>query len=127
MSTIANPLRVLLVDDSQTIRRAVETVLQKANCDVVTANDGFEALAVVADWQPELILIDIMMPRVNGYEFCSVVKHNRRFKQIPVILISSREGFFDKAKGRVVGCDGYLTKPFSQTELIKLIQSHVGA
>jgi twitching motility two-component system response regulator PilG len=126
MLTIADKLRVLVVDDSKTIRQVVEKILSKAQCDIVTAADGFEALSLVIDFRPDVVLLDIMMPRLNGYEVCALIKHNQRLKHIPVILLSSKEGLFDQAKGRVVGCDGYVTKPFRHTDLLNGIKKIVG-
>jgi len=118
-------LRVMVIDDSKTIRRTAETLLKKEGCEVVTATDGFEALAKIADHQPQIIFVDIMMPRLDGYQTCALIKNNSAFKSTPVIMLSSKDGLFDKAKGRIVGSDQFLTKPFSKEELLDAIQAHV--
>ena len=121
-----NGLKILVVDDSKTIRRTAETLLAKEGCQVFTAIDGFDALSKIADHQPDLIFVDIMMPRLDGYQTCSLIKHNKVFKQTPVIMLSSKDGLFDRARGRIVGSDKYLTKPFSKEDLINAINTHVG-
>ncbi len=118
-------LKVLVIDDSKTIRRTAETLLSKEGCDVYTAEDGFDALAKIADHQPDIVFVDIMMPRLNGYETCSLIKHNRMFRSTPVIMLSSKDGLFDRARGRIVGSEQYLTKPFTKDELLGAIQRHV--
>ncbi|MCY4045874.1 MAG: twitching motility response regulator PilG [Cellvibrionales bacterium] len=118
-------LKVMVIDDSKTIRRTAETLLSKVGCNVITAIDGFDALAKIADVKPNIIFVDIMMPRLDGYQTCALIKNNSEFKSTPVIMLSSKDGLFDKAKGRIVGSDQYLTKPFSKTELIDAIESHV--
>ena len=118
-------LKVMVIDDSKTIRRTAETLLQKVGCQVVTATDGFDALAKIADSKPDIIFVDIMMPRLDGYQTCALIKNNREFKETPVIMLSSKDGLFDKAKGRIVGSDEYLTKPFSKNELLGAIKAHV--
>ena len=118
-------LKVMVIDDSKTIRRTAETLLKKEGCDVVTADDGFEALAKIADHQPQIIFVDIMMPRLDGYQTCALIKNNQLFRGTPVIMLSSKDGLFDKAKGRIVGSDQYLTKPFSKEELLGAIKAHV--
>jgi twitching motility two-component system response regulator PilG len=118
-------LKVMVIDDSKTIRRTAETLLKKAGCTVITAIDGFDALAKIADGKPDIIFIDIMMPRLDGYQACALIKNNSAFKSTPVIMLSSKDGLFDKAKGRVVGSDQYLTKPFSKDELLDAIRQHV--
>lgn len=115
----------MVIDDSKTIRRTAETLLQKEGCTVVTAIDGFDALAKIADSKPDLIFVDIMMPRLDGYQTCALVKNNSEFSATPVIMLSSKDGLFDKAKGRIVGADQYLTKPFSKNELLGAIQSQL--
>lgn len=117
-------LTVMVIDDSKTIRRTAEALLQKAGCMVVTATDGFDALAKIADSRPDIIFVDIMMPRLDGYQTCALIKNNSEFRATPVIMLSSKDGLFDKAKGRVVGCDQYLTKPFSKSELLGAISAH---
>ena len=118
-------LKVLVIDDSKVIRRTAETLLAREGCDVVTAEDGFDALAKIADHRPDIVFVDIMMPRLNGYETCSLIKNNRAFRSIPVIMLSSKDGLFDRARGRIVGSEQYLTKPFTKDELIGAIQRHV--
>ncbi len=118
-------LKVMVIDDSKTIRRTAETLLKKAGCEVFTAVDGFDALAKIADNQPNIIFVDIMMPRLDGYQTCALIKNNSRFKSTPVIMLSSKDGLFDRAKGRIVGSDQYLTKPFSKDELLGAIKAHV--
>lgn len=118
-------LKVMVIDDSKTIRRTAETLLKKAGCEVYTAVDGFDALAKIADSHPDIIFVDIMMPRLDGYQACALIKNNSRFKSTPVIMLSSKDGLFDRAKGRIVGSDQYLTKPFSKDELLGAIKAHV--
>ncbi len=120
-----NGLKVMIIDDSKTIRRTAETLLQKEGCDVITAEDGFDALAKIADHKPRIIVVDVMRPRLDGYQTCALIKNNSEFKSTPVIMLSSKDGLFDKAKGRIVGSDQYLTKPFSRNELLEAIQQHV--
>jgi twitching motility two-component system response regulator PilG len=120
-----NGLRVMVIDDSKTIRRTAETLLVKEGCSVLTAVDGFEALAMIADQQPHIIFVDIMMPRLDGYQTCALIKNNQQFKNTPVIMLSSKDGLFDKAKGRVVGAEQYLTKPFTRDELLSAIRQFV--
>ena len=103
----------MVIDDSKTIRRTAETLLKSVGCEVITAIDGFDALAKIADHQPSIIFVDIMMPRLDGYQTCALIKNNSAFKSTPVIMLSSKDGLFDKAKGRIVGSDQFLTKPFS--------------
>jgi len=118
-------LKVMVIDDSKTIRRSAETLLKKAGCDVITANDGFEALSRVADHRPNIIFIDIMMPRLDGYQTTALIKRNNDFKNTPVIMLSSKDGLFDRARGRVVGSEEYLTKPFTKEDLLGAIKRHV--
>jgi twitching motility two-component system response regulator PilG len=120
-----NGLKILVVDDSKTIRRTAETLLAKQGCEVFTAVDGFDALAKIADHRPDIIFVDIMMPRLDGYQTCSLIKHNKVFKDTPVIMLSSKDGLFDRARGRLVGSEQYLTKPFTKDELIGAIATHV--
>lgn len=118
-------LKAMVIDDSKTIRRTAETLLKKVGCEVVTAIDGFDALAKIADHRPDIIFVDIMMPRLDGYQTCALIKNNKEFKSTPVIMLSSKDGLFDRAKGRIVGSDQYLTKPFSRDELLGAISEHV--
>ncbi|MDH3275513.1 MAG: twitching motility response regulator PilG [Gammaproteobacteria bacterium] len=120
-----NGLKILVVDDSKTIRRTAETLLSKEGCQVFTAIDGFDALSKIADHQPDLIFVDIMMPRLDGYETCSLIKHNKMFKETPVIMLSSKDGLFDRARGRIVGSEQYLTKPFTKDELLGAISNQI--
>lgn len=117
-------LKIMVIDDSKTIRRTAETLLKKVGCTVITATDGFDALAKIADSRPDIIFVDIMMPRLDGYQTCALIKNNSAFKSTPVIMLSSKDGLFDKAKGRIVGSDEYLTKPFSKDELLSSIRTH---
>jgi twitching motility two-component system response regulator PilG len=118
-------MRVMVIDDSKTIRRTAETLLKKEGCEVFTASDGFEALSKIADNQPHIIFVDIMMPRLDGYQTCALIKNNQLFRSTPVIMLSSRDGLFDKARGRIVGSEEYLTKPFTREELLSAIRRHV--
>jgi twitching motility two-component system response regulator PilG len=118
-------MKIMVIDDSKTIRRTAETLLKKAGCEVTVATDGFDALAKIADTKPNLIFVDIMMPRLDGYQTCALIKNNSAFQQTPVIMLSSKDGLFDKAKGRIVGSDEYLTKPFSKEELLGAIRQHM--
>ncbi len=118
-------LKIMVIDDSKTIRRTAENLLKKAGCDVVTATDGFEALSLVADHHPDLIFVDIMMPRLDGYQTCALIKNNKAYSDTPVVMLSSKDGLFDRAKGRLAGSDQYLTKPFSRDELLDAIRRHI--
>ena len=118
-------LKVMIIDDSKTIRRTAETLLKKAGCQVVTAEDGFEALSKIVDQRPDLIFVDIMMPRLDGYQTCALIKNNATFKTTPVIMLSSKDGLFDKARGKIVASEEYLTKPFTKKELLNAISNHV--
>ena len=118
-------LKVMVIDDSKTIRRTAETLLQKEGCEVVAASDGYEALAKIADHRPDMIFVDIMMPRLDGYQTCALIKQNKAFRRIPVILLSSKDGLFDRARGRIVGSEQYLTKPFTRDELIETIRNYM--
>jgi twitching motility two-component system response regulator PilG len=117
--------KVMVIDDSKTIRRTAETLLKKEGFEVITATDGFEALSLIADHQPDLILLDIMMPRLDGYQTCALIKHHRVFRHTPVVMLSSKDGLFDRARGRVVGSDNYITKPFTREELLSVIEQHI--
>jgi len=119
-------LKVLVIDDSKTIRRTAETLLKKEGCEVLTAVDGFDALSKIADHRPDIVFVDIMMPRLDGYQTCALIKHNKLFKKTPVVMLSSKDGLFDRARGRIVGSEQYLTKPFTKDELLGAIQKHVG-
>ena len=117
-------LKVMIIDDSKTIRRTAESLLEKAGCTVITAVDGFDALAKIADSDPDVIFVDIMMPRLDGYQTCALIKNNSDFSNKPVIMLSSKDGLFDKARGRIVGSVEYLTKPFSKDELFDAINRY---
>ena len=119
-------VKVMVIDDSKTIRKSAETLLKKAGCEVVTAVDGFEALAKITVHKPDIIFVDIMMPRLDGYQTCALIKNNQNFKATPVIMLSSKDSIFDRARGRIVGSEKYLTKPFSREDLISAITTHVG-
>ena len=122
-----NGVKVMVIDDSKTIRRTAETLLLKEGCEVVTATDGFEALSKISDQQPQIIFVDIMMPRLDGYQTCALIKNNQMFRNTPVVMLSSKDGLFDKARGRIVGSEQYLTKPFTREELLGAIRRHVDA
>jgi twitching motility two-component system response regulator PilG len=115
--------RVLVVDDSNTIRRSAEIFLRQGGHQVVLAEDGFDALSKVNDHDPELIFCDILMPRLDGYQTCAIIKRNARFANVPVIMLSSKDGLFDKARGRMVGSQDYLTKPFTKEQLLKAVDT----
>lgn len=117
-----SPLRVLVIDDSNTIRRSAEIFLRQGGHDVLLAEDGFDALSKVHDFQPQLIFCDILMPRLDGYQTCAIIKRNPRFASVPVVMLSSKDGVFDKARGRMVGSQDYLTKPFTKDQLLQTVQ-----
>ncbi|MEM7294567.1 MAG: response regulator [Pseudomonadota bacterium] len=123
-SEFAN-LTVMVIDDSKTIRRSAENLLTREGCTVVTAEDGFEALAKIAEHKPNIIFVDIMMPRLDGYQTCALIKHNRVFRSTPVIMLSSKDSIFDKARGKIVGSERYLTKPFTREDLLGAIKAYV--
>ena len=116
----------MVIDDSNTIRRSAEIFLKAAGCEVVLAEDGFDALAKIADQHPQVIFVDIMMPRLDGYQTCALIKRNAKFKSTPVIMLSSKDGLFDRARGRMAGSDQYLTKPFTQDSLIEAVNNYIG-
>lgn len=118
-------IKVMVIDDSNTIRRSAEIFLKNAGCDVILAEDGFDALSKIADQHPHIIFIDIMMPRLDGYQTCSLIKRNDRFNTTPVIMLSSKDGLFDRARGRMAGSDEYLTKPFTQETLVAAVTQYV--
>jgi twitching motility two-component system response regulator PilG len=115
-------IKVMVIDDSNTIRRSAEIFLKSSGCQVILAEDGFDALAKISNEHPDLIFVDIMMPRLDGYQTCSLIKRNARYKTTPVIMLSSKDGLFDRARGRMVGSDQYLTKPFTQETLLEAVQ-----
>jgi twitching motility two-component system response regulator PilG len=118
-------VKVMVIDDSNTIRRSAEIFLLQAGCVVVLAEDGFDALAKIADQKPELIFVDIMMPRLDGYQTCALLRRNPKFRNTPIVMLSSKDGLFDRARGRMVGSDLYLTKPFTKDELLKAVATYV--
>lgn len=117
-------VKVMVIDDSNTIRRSAEIFLKSAGCEVILAEDGFDALAKIAEQHPQVIFVDIMMPRLDGYQTCALIKRNARFKSTPVIMLSSKDGLFDRARGRMAGSDQYLTKPFTQETLIDAVSTY---
>jgi twitching motility two-component system response regulator PilG len=119
------PVRVLVIDDSNTIRRSAELFLRQAGYEVILAEDGFDALAKISDHQPQVIFVDIMMPRLDGYQTCALIKQNPQLKSTPVIMLSSKDGVFDRARGRLAGSDRYLTKPFTRDGLVEAINQHL--
>ncbi|GEM_PF-711388 len=114
-------LRVVLIDDSKTVRQSAKALLEGAGCDVVTASDGFESLARIVDHRPDIIFIDITMPRLDGFQTCALIKQNSKFKHIPVVMLTSKDGLFDRARSKLVGADHYITKPFSRDELLDIL------
>ena len=117
-------VKVLVIDDSNTIRRSAEIFLKQGGHQVVLAEDGFDALAKLSDYQPDLVFCDILMPRLDGYQTCAIIKRNPQFAGLPVIMLSSKDGLFDKARGRMVGSQDYLTKPFTKDQLLLAVQTH---
>ena len=126
-TAVGKTLRILVVDDSATIRRSAETMLSKEGCEVITAENGFEALSKITRHHPDLIFVDIMMPRLDGYQTCAIIKNNAEFRNTPVVMLTSKDGLFDMARGRVVGSDQYLTKPFTREELLGAVKQHATA
>jgi twitching motility two-component system response regulator PilG len=116
--------KVLVIDDSNTIRRSAEIFLRQGGYEVVLAEDGFDALSKVSDHDPQLIFCDILMPRLDGYQTCAIIKRNPRFTHVPVIMLSSKDGLFDKARGRMVGSEDYLTKPFTKEQLLRAVEQY---
>jgi twitching motility two-component system response regulator PilG len=114
----------MVIDDSNTIRRSAEIFLKQAGCEVVLAEDGFDALAKLSDHGPDIVFCDVLMPRLDGYQTCALIKNNQMFKSTPVIMLSSKDGLFDKARGRMVGSEDYLTKPFTKDQLLHAVQQH---
>src|SRR3954469_19380394 len=123
-NTNLSGIKVMVIDDSNTIRRSAEIFLAQAGCKVILAEDGFDALAKITDHQPDIVFCDIMMPRLDGYQTCALIKKNTRFAITPVIMLSSKDGLFDRARGRMVGSDEYLTKPFTKDSLLKTVGAH---
>ncbi len=122
MTTTGTSFKVLVVDDSNTIRRSAEIFLKQGGHEVLLADDGFDALAKVNDYQPQLIFCDILMPKLDGYQTCAIIKRHARFANTPVVMLSSKDGVFDKPRGRMVGCQEYLTKPFTKDQLLQAVQ-----
>ena len=126
MTTGGNPtFKVLVVDDSNTIRRSAEIFLKQGGHEVLLADDGFDALSKINDFNPQLIFCDILMPKLDGYQTCAIVKRNEAFASTPVVMLSSKDGVFDKARGRMVGCEDYLTKPFTKDQLLETVERFV--
>ena len=121
MSIPSSGLKVLVIDDSNTIRRSAEIFLKQGGHEVLLAEDGFDALSKVNDYEPHLILCDILMPRLDGYQTCAIIKRNARFSKVPIVMLSSKDGVFDKARGRMVGSQDYLTKPFTKDQLLQTV------
>jgi twitching motility two-component system response regulator PilG len=117
-------IKVMVIDDSNTIRKTAEIFLLQAGAQVVLAEDGFDALAKINDHLPNVVFCDILMPRLDGYQTCALIKKNAKFSATPVIMLSSKDGLFDRARGRMVGSDEYLTKPFTKDSLIKTVAAH---
>jgi len=115
-------VKIMVVDDSKTIRKSAEMLLRRAGCEVLVAEDGFEALSKIVDSHPDLVFVDIMMPRLDGYQTCALIKSNPLFRSTPVIMLSSKDGLFDRARGRVVGSEAYLTKPFTRDEILDAVR-----
>ncbi len=120
----ASAVKVLVIDDSNTIRRSAEIFLKQGGYQVLLAEDGFDALSKVNDHEPDLIFCDILMPRLDGYQTCAIIKRNVKFANTPVIMLSSKDGLFDKARGRMVGSEDYLTKPFTKDQLLQAVEQH---
>ncbi len=127
MSTTASGFKVLVIDDSNTIRRSAEIFLKQGGHEVMLAEDGFDALAKVNDYQPHLIFCDILMPRLDGYQTCAIIKRNAKFAAVPIVMLSSKDGVFDKARGRMVGSEDYLTKPFTKDQLLTTVKQYGAA
>lgn len=122
MSIPSSGVKVLVIDDSNTIRRSAEIFLKQGGHEVMLAEDGFDALAKVNDYEPHLIFCDILMPRLDGYQTCAIIKRNAKFASVPIVMLSSKDGVFDKARGRMVGSQEYLTKPFTKDQLLQTVQ-----
>ena len=120
-------VKVMVIDDSNTIRRSAEIFLNQAGCEVILAQDGFDALSKITDHEPDVVFVDIMMPRLDGYQTCSLIKRNTKYRSTPVIMLSSKDGLFDRARGRMVGSDEYLTKPFTKDTLLTAVREYACA
>lgn len=123
MSISSSGLKVLVIDDSNTIRRSAEIFLKQGGHEVLLSEDGFDALSKVNDFQPDLIFCDILMPRLDGYQTCAIIKRNAKFSNVPIVMLSSKDGVFDKARGRMAGSQEYLTKPFTKDQLLQTVQA----
>ena len=123
MSISSSGLKVLVIDDSNTIRRSAEIFLKQGGHEVLLSEDGFDALSKVNDFQPDLIFCDILMPRLDGYQTCAIIKRNAKFSSVPIVMLSSKDGVFDKARGRMAGSQDYLTKPFTKDQLLQTVQA----
>ncbi len=120
-------ITVVVVDDSETVRRTATSLLEQSDCRVFTAGDGFEAMSVISDHHPDIVFLDIIMPRLDGYQACSLIRKSREFRQLPVIMLSASDGIFDRARARIAGFSGHLDKPFSKDDLESIIDRHVTA
>jgi len=118
-------VKIMVIDDSSTIRKTAETLLKRAGFEVITAADGFEAMSVVADQHPDIIFIDIMMPRLDGYQTCALIKNNKQFGTTPIVMLSSKDGLFDRARGKLAGSEEHIHKPFTQDDLVNAINKYV--
>jgi twitching motility two-component system response regulator PilG len=118
-------IKIMVIDDSSTIRKTAETLLKRAGFEVITAADGFEAMSVVADQHPDIIFIDIMMPRLDGYQTCALIKNNKQFGSTPIVMLSSKDGLFDRARGKLAGSEQHIHKPFTQDDLVSAINKYV--
>ena len=118
-------VKIMVIDDSSTIRKTAETLLKRAGFEVITAADGFEAMSVVADQHPGIIFIDIMMPRLDGYQTCALIKNNKQFGSTPIVMLSSKDGLFDRARGKLAGSEQHIHKPFTQDDLVSAINKYV--
>lgn len=116
--------KVMIIDDSNTIRRSAEIFLSQSGCEIILATDGFDALAKIVDSRPDIIFVDIIMPRLDGYQTCMLIKRNTKYQSVPVIMLSSKKGLFDRARGRIVGSDDYLTKPFTKQNILSIAQKY---
>jgi twitching motility two-component system response regulator PilG len=125
MSVIVPGFKVMVVDDSQTVRVATEALLKQEQCEVLCVNNGFEALVNIKKFEPDVILMDVMMPRLDGYQTATVIKNNLQYQDTPIIFLSSKDGVFDKAKARICGATEYITKPFSKEELLTELVKHL--
>ena len=126
MNTEFLGVKVLVIDDSRTIRKTAESILKKTGCEVIISENGFDALVKIVDEKPDIIFVDIMMPKLDGYQTCALIKHHQEFQHIPVIMLSSKNGVFDRAHGKIAGADHYVTKPFSKDDLFYALRTYAG-